>query len=127
MLAVNVEGQWKKIELRSVTLVPGTWHHDQSIGVVSPPASISPLPNELLRKWMKHERYGSRKVVTAGGVTIELREDGLSTEMVITKGHAEPVVVWRSGLENCHSLSVSPDDQFVAYICELNGVIVTSP
>jgi len=28
-------------------------------------------------------------------------------------------------MENCHSLGLSPDENYVAYICELNGVVVT--
>jgi hypothetical protein len=72
---------------------------------------------------MRRGHDGPRKVVMPDGTQVELRQDVLSTELVITKSGGKPAVIWRSGLENCHGLSVSPEGHLVAYVCETNGVI----
>ena len=32
--------------------------------------------------------------------------------------------LFQTGGENCHSLSLSPDERLMAFICELNGLFV---
>ncbi len=59
---------------------------------------------------------------TKGGTSVELHQEGMSTAFVITRTGAEPETLWTSGFENCHSLTLSPDERYVAFICEMNGV-----
>jgi len=126
-LAVNIEGRWGRVDLGSVALEPGTWRDKQPIGVLNPPASLSRIEEGTVEKWKKSGTYGARKVVMPDGTTVELRQDELSTKLVVTKRDAKPKTLWTSGFENCHSLALSPDGHYVAYICELNGVVVTEP
>ncbi len=124
-LAANIEGRWMKVELESLVLEPGTWH-EQAIGVAKRSA-LTPIEASAVAKWDKAGDHGARKVAMKNGTTVELKQTELSTELVVTPRGGPANVLWRSGLENCHSLAVSPDGRFVAYICELNGVIVTEP
>jgi hypothetical protein len=123
-LAVNIEGRWKKVDLESLGLDPGTWH-ERPIGVAkhSLPTSIE---ESTVTKWEKSGDHGDRKVVMKDGTTVELRQNELSTEFVVTRRGAPAEILWQSGLENCHSLAVSPDGGAVASICELTGVVVTA-
>jgi hypothetical protein len=60
------------------------------------------------------------------GVTVELAKEEIGTVFRITKKGSQPVILWRTALENCHSLALSPDDKLVAFICELNGLLVAT-
>ena len=64
---------------------------------------------------------------TRGGTRIELRQQDLGTQFVITPKGSKSEVLWTTDLENCHGLALSPDDKYVAFVCELNGVIVATP
>src|SRR5258708_8292037 len=48
----------------------------------------------------------------------------MSSWLVVTAKGARPETRWTSGLENCHSLFISPDEKHVAFIAELNGTVV---
>ena len=126
-LAVNIEGKWFQVDLDPFTLKPGTWRGNQPIGVAEPPARLTPMPEHTVNVWAKGRRWGPRMIETRGGTVVELRQgDDLSTAFIITKKNSSPETLWKSELENCHSLALSPDERHVAFICELNGVIVTA-
>ncbi len=42
----------------------------------------------------------------------------------MTSKGREADILWKTGLENCHSLALSPDETLVAFLCELNGLVV---
>ncbi len=124
-LAVNIEGHWLSVPLESVTVVKGQWRGGQPIGVLQPAPATSPIDEKTVRGWEKAGKYDPRKVQAGDGTVAELKQEELSTEFLITKKGAKPESQWKSGMENCHSLGLSPDEKYVAFICELNGVIVT--
>ncbi len=124
-IAANIEGQWKSVDLRKPTLVKSTWHGNYQIGVVESPTMTSVTEAEV-RGWKKAGTAGPREVVTKDGTKIELLSEELGTRLVITNRGAAPETLWKTSLENCHGLALSPDGQRVAYVCELNGVIVTN-
>jgi hypothetical protein len=124
-IGVNIEGQWKKVDLRSPKLAAGTWHGKEPIGVLETP-SLSSISEAEVRTWEKTASAGPREVVAKDGTKAELLSEGLGTRFVITRKGAAPETLWTTSMENCHSLALSPDGRQVAYICELNGVIVTN-
>src|SRR6266550_561603 len=113
-IAVNVEGNWKRVDLRSVKLVEGAWHGKERIGVSETP-TLAPIEASEVKAWARSNRTGVRKVVAKDGTSIELRQDDLSTRFVITKKGAAPETLWTSGMETCHSLALSPDERYVAF------------
>lgn len=124
-LALNVDQKWSKVDLDSLSLTKGTWHDGEGIGVTNPPPSLTPIPEADVHKWQKAERYGPRKVTTGSGTVVELDQNGLSTVFRTTSKGGKAVTHWKTSLENCHGLALSPDESLVAFVCELNGVIVT--
>jgi hypothetical protein len=124
-IAVNVEKSWKQIDLRSIKLVEGTWHGKERIGVSASPR-LAPIEAAEVKAWAKVGTTGPRKLVTKDGTSIELRQDDLSSRFVITKKGAAPETLWTSGMETCHSLALSPDEHFVAFLCETSGIFVTA-
>lgn len=122
-LAVNIEGQWLRLDLASVTLVAGTWHQKEAVGLGSP--SAAPISTAEAEAWGKTGTTGPLEVVTKSGTRVEIVHNDLGSSFVISRKGAPPETLWRTSLESCHGLSLSPDDRHVAYVCELNGVIVT--
>jgi hypothetical protein len=126
-LAFNTMDKWVKVDLRRMSLQAGTWHGKQAIGVATEEcaSSFSVASNEDVQSWLKTTKYDPRKIKTSKGTTIELKSSGLVTSLVITKKNGEPVTVWSSGGENCHSLALSPDEKAFAFLAEMNGLFVT--
>ncbi len=125
-IAVNVEGQWKKVDLTSIQLAPATWHKTQAVGVANPPARMSSIREAKVREWEKSARFEPRKVVTRDGTTVELRQEELGTAFVIERKGGPSETLWTTGMENCYGLALAPDDRSVAYVCEQNGIVVTA-
>src|SRR5262249_29158748 len=63
-LAVNLEGKWMSLPLGSVTLIDGKWHGGQSIGVLKPAPTTSPIDEKTVRGWEKAGKYDPRRVET---------------------------------------------------------------
>jgi Tol biopolymer transport system component len=126
-LAANVDGKWIRIEIDALALEEATWRGGRPVGLVRSKANGSSIEESTVRDWERHARFGPRVVTTRSGTTIELREEDLATRFVITSKGSQPETLWTSSMENCHSLALSPDDRYVAFICELNGVIVATP
>lgn len=125
-LALNIEGKWSKLDSGALSLRKGAWRGAEPIGVAASPAQLSTMTAIEARRWQKSTRFDPRKITTKNGITVELEQVELSTVFRMTARGEKPVVLWKTSLENCHSLSLSPDESLVAYICELNGVIVTT-
>jgi hypothetical protein len=122
-LGVNVEGQWKKIDLGVTKLVGGSWRGGQQIGVISNSSAVTPLSASEAAKWRKTNKLHPRRA-SVGGTVIELKSEELSTELLVTRPARQPEHRWSSDEENCHSLVVAPDARHVAFICEENGMFI---
>ena len=122
-IAANIEGEWYKFKLKNIHLSEAEWRK-QKIGVLVGNNSFLPLTQSEQEDFRKTLNYNSRSIYTKTGDKIELKLGGFSTSLILTKNNHKPITVWKSGLENCHSLSISPDDKYVAYLCELNGLFV---
>jgi hypothetical protein len=81
---------------------------------------------DQIDKWNGKSQSNPREAVSKSGTKVQLTEQqaDISTSFVISKGsHKKTLRV--SGLENCYSPVLSPNEKYVAFICELNGVFVT--
>jgi hypothetical protein len=125
-LALNVAETWSTIDLRALRLRAGTWHGGEAIAVADPPPTLVAIPETEIRAWQENARFDPRRITTRTGVTVELAQEELGTLFQVTKKGSKPAVLWKTSLENCHSLALSPDEKLVAFICELNGLIVAS-
>ncbi len=126
-IAAEIAGQWVKVNLHSIVLEKGTWHGKESVGVVKHPPNKESVAESVVRRWDKNLVSGDRRVVMRNGTSIELRQEGLSTALVLTRPDGTTDTIWKTNLESCHSLALSPEERYVAYVCEMNGVIITTP
>jgi hypothetical protein len=122
-LAINLDGKWSKLDTESVVLRMGTWQDRKTIAVAHPPPELEDVSAVEVRTWQKSTRFDPRRLTTETGVTIELAPEGLGTLFRVTSKGLEPEVHWKTSLEKCHSLSLSPDERLVAFLCELNGLV----
>ncbi|MCW3103267.1 MAG: hypothetical protein JWO09_1707 [Bacteroidetes bacterium] len=123
-IACNIEGKGYKFRLSDIELIKGKWH-GKKIGVLSTQDAYSPLTESEQKEYEKVSVFNAREVVTADGTKIELKQtDGFSISLIVTKKDESPKTLWTSEGENCHSLVISPDGNYVAYLCEMNGLLV---
>jgi hypothetical protein len=126
-LAVDLAGKWVKVDTSGMQLQEAKWH-GQRIGVQDK-ASLQPMTSEEVHEWGKPKslpKSGRDVVITESGLKIEMRHHEVSSSLVISKG-AHRSVIWESDLENCYGLTLSPNKLHVAYLCELNGILVMDP
>lgn len=125
-LAASVDGKWIGVEPDSVELVRGVWHGGEPIGTVASVNARVPLNTSTVEEWRRHSRSDPRAITTRGGTRLELRRSGAGTEFVVTPVGSAAKIRWTTSSESCHGLALSPDDRFVAFVCEQNGVIVAT-
>jgi hypothetical protein len=116
-LAANVGGKWYKVDLSNVHFEEGKWH-GRRIGVVVRKARIEPIAEA------KETKHGESAVIAKSGLKAEIRRERMSSSFILTR-RSQSTVVWKTDMENCGAVSLSPDEQYLAYICETNGIFVT--
>lgn len=121
-IACNIEGKWYKFRLTNIDLIKAKWH-GQKIGMVAVDIATELTAAEQA-EYEKVSHFNPREVTTADGTKVELKAYDMAVSMVVTKKDGKPKTLWTSGGENCHSLVLSPDGKFVAYLCELNGLLI---
>lgn len=123
-IACNIMGKWYKFRLTNIELSEAKLH-GLSIGVLATKDAYSPLTDSEQKQFDKVSKFNPREVTSIDGTKVELKETGdMSISLVVTKKGESSKILWTSGGENCHSLVLSPDGQFVAYLCEMNGLLI---
>lgn len=122
-IGCNIMGKWYKVRLTDIHLVEATWRN-QTIGVLTTEDARSEMTDKEVKEFKEVSKFQPREVVTSDGTKIELKMEGFSVSLVVTKKGQDPKILWTSGGENCHSLTVSPDEKYVAYLCEMNGLLL---
>jgi len=118
-IAINIMGRWIKINLDEVILIQADWL-DQTIGQ-NTSEIIESISESDITKFKDTTTYGPRKVTTKDGMTLELKMLGMRTAFLI-----DEKMIWITSGGNCHSLALSPDGNYVAFISEMNGLMVYS-
>jgi hypothetical protein len=122
-VAANVEGRWVKLQLDRTQLVPAKWHGMPVAAAEHP--SLTPLSEAELKQWQRHSSHHERAVRLPAGGCVQLSTHELSTALEVTDSTGKTRRLWSSDVENCSAVSLSPDRRYIAYICELNGLMVS--
>lgn len=122
-LGCNIMGKWYKIRLIDIQLEEATWRN-QTIGVIATQGALNEMTEKEVKDFKKVSEFQPREVTTSDGTKIELKMEGSSVSLVVTKKGKDSKTLWTSEGENCHSLTISPDENYVAYLCEMNGLLV---
>ncbi|MGO9405129.1 MAG: hypothetical protein ACLPVW_16825 [Terriglobales bacterium] len=124
-VVVDVEGKWYKLDTWAITALGSAKWHGEEIGAVSDELrSVATVAQ--VDKWKSKSRTNPREAISKSGIKVQLtqHQEDVSTSFVISRG-SQNKTLWTSGLENCYSPVFSPNEKYVAFICELNGVFVT--
>ena len=122
-VAAKVGEQWKVVHLDDLRLVLGTWH-GSPVGIPKD-SELSPLAQNELERWQAQSAHSERALQVPTGECIRFAHKGLATSLEVTDAKGETRALWRTDLENCGAISLSPDHKYLAYICELNGLMVS--
>jgi hypothetical protein len=126
-LAVDLAGKWVKIDISALQLQEAKWH-GQRIGFQAK-ADLIPMTDEEVHGWKKTKEVLNQDreaVTTESGLKVEMRHKELSSALIISKGRRQSII-WESGMENCYGLTLAAKKGYVAYLCELNGILVMDP
>jgi hypothetical protein len=126
-VAAKVGGRWVGVEPDSLELARGAWHGGQPVGTVASVNATVPLEARTAEEWGKNARSDASSVTTRDGTRLELRQTGTGTQFAVTAPGSAEKTRWTTSMESCHGLALSPDDRYVAFVCEKNGVIVATP
>lgn len=119
----NYKNRWVKMDLNHVTFITGEWLH-QTIGINKTEVLDSVFNSDFDRIAIENDQTVHREVKTSKGIRYELQQTAnLTTRFIRHKGK-KSWVIWETGGDNCHSISLSPDEHFVSFISESNGVMI---
>jgi len=124
-VAFRSDGRWHWVALAPVTLVAATGMGSEPIGRAEPKPATPSVSESVVKEWERQGAFGNQKATGRDGTTAELKMTESGTALVVTRPNSPPETVWSSKIESCHSPSLSPDQRWVAYICEQEGLIVT--
>ena len=122
-LGVNVAGKWFTVVPSRLTYKTGQWHGVHIAVNQEPPST--PLLTKDVALWTKQVHSNRDTLTTKDGTILTFKRAGGKTTFIVTESGKEPFTVWTSETESCHDLSLSPDEKLVAYICTVNGVMVS--
>lgn len=122
-IACNIAGKWYKFRLTNVEFSEARWY-GQTIGILATKGTSSELTDNERKEFEKVSKFSPRKVETKKGTEIELKMEGMTVSLIVTKKGEEAKKLWTTGGENCHSLALSPDEKYVAYKCEMTGLLI---
>lgn len=123
-LAVKIKGKWWKVDLNHVHLTATTWHYKSKVGMIDSVSSLSRVSKQQIRDYVPFKDDDRRQARLKNGTTVELKQEGFSTILLVKRKGHKSEQWWATGMENCYAPSPSPDEKYVAYIAELNGVAV---
>lgn len=121
-IGVNLQGKWYNLTLNEVALGQSDWKR-QIIGY-NYYAFLDSLKMADVEAYKKVTIYNPRKIVLRDSSYFELRMNWTSTSFIQGNQSGIEKTLWSTGGDNCHSLSLSPDGQFLAFISEGNGLML---
>ena len=119
-LAVDLAGHWHRFRLDSLELELAGWHLGDIGLLAAEPEHAAATPDQVTA-WRQSTPYDPRKLTTSDGLTVTMTAAGAFRIQQQGQGAK---TLFQTGGENCHSLSLSPDERLLAFICELNGLFV---
>jgi tRNA(Arg) A34 adenosine deaminase TadA len=97
---------------------------NQTFGILTTQDALGKMTDKEVKDFKKVSKFQPREVTTSDGTKVELKMDGFSVSLVVTLKGQDSETLWTTGGENCHSLIISPDEKYVAYLCEMSGILV---
>ena len=116
-LAVNIKGDWFAFDLQYAKFQK-TKMDGMKVGILKNLEIIDALSDELIPELKESTNFDIRKLELKSGKKIAIESDLFASTLYINGNDLMKLK------GNCHSLSVSSDEKYLAFISELNGLIV---
>jgi hypothetical protein len=126
-LVCKINGKWLKVDLNHLHLSVKTWHGKQKVGIVNSKDSYAVVGEKEIKDYKPFSDTTPRKAILKNGTIITLNQEKMSTALEVKEKGKKAERWWTSGMENCFMPNPSPDEKYVAYIAEMNGVVVLVP
>ena len=123
-IAFEIGGKWRTVDLNHVHLVATTWHHGSKVAVIDSKFSYALVTKKQIKSYKPFLEQHPRKAILKNGTAIELINEDMSTTLLVKRKGQKPEQWWVTGLENCYLPIPSPDEKYVAYVAELNGIAI---
>ena len=117
----NIRDTWKIFDLNKVVLVETVWR-DWAIGY-NPKAIFELADSTLIGSFELDRSIESLLISTNENTEAKIEQYGLQSGITI-KHKGEVVFEMVSGGEVYHSPAISPDGKYVAFIAEMNGLML---
>jgi hypothetical protein len=121
-MGTNIAGKWFKVDTTKLTLQDAKWL-GQRIGAVKVRPKLEPMSPDEISQWGNQTKHGDSEMKGNSGFRAEIQRSEFSSSLVLHLG-LRSTTVWKTDMENCGALSLSPDETYLAYICETNGILV---
>lgn len=124
-IGVKVEGNWVSINLDKLMLKRFKWRNELNVATPAGKPEYVPLPSQVRATWKSATEEESTKLRNNMGTIIEfaqLKEGGVA--LLVTPLNGTRKEIWRTNLEDCQGLVLSPDHHWVAFICGVHGAVV---
>jgi hypothetical protein len=108
---------WRKVDLMQVSLIPAEWNH-QSIGINTYDVLDSITTSERI------PTTSAQSVITSKGIVYQFITTAKGTTQLQKVNGRKKSVIWETGGDICHSIVLSPNEAFLAYVSDLNGLMI---
>lgn len=123
-VAVRANGEWWVAELDKLPLKKMAWRGGLPLAVPTRLPDKGAISEATALNWAARNPEDGRQVKTKSGTIITLEEATKGVSLRVHVPGGQPRVLWKTEAEDCHSLVLSPDQKWVAFVCEWNGVVV---
>ena len=124
-VAFRLLGKWMKIPLNNLELKEGQWQ-GRKVGLLTNPTLMRELSESELKLFRVASEVQPVVIRTKAGKIYSLKRDGNGMALIAKGTNGGSRQLWFAGTEDCHSLSLSPDEKYLACLCEQSGLLLTS-
>ncbi|MBC7920443.1 MAG: hypothetical protein H7Z75_05070 [Ferruginibacter sp.] len=123
-VACRVMGKWIGVSLHNLALTPDRWH-GKRVGLLKSSAAPHELSADELSLFRAASEVQPILIRTRAGTRYALQPEGEGSVLVATRADGQIRRLWSSGGEPCYSLSLSPDEKYLACLGERSGLLLT--
>lgn len=121
----QVGGLWMKLNIDKIHLSSGNWEGMQ-IGVNDNQSSLESAEEsqKTIDSLVLKNNHDDKDIVFSDGNKFEFKQSELHSEFVMTKPSEKPKTLWQTDLGLCYYLVLSPNQKYILFKCELNGIML---
>ena len=122
-LSFNVGGRWREMSLSKLQLTSATWLNKE-IGFPDRVINNWFIPDKLQARYLKHTKTNPNRLVLSDSTVVEIKMEGLGSSLYITQSGDSARKIWTTGMEPCFNLAVGVNQNLIAFICPMSGMLI---